>query len=500
MSEIVDVLAGMRKRWTRVLEPTCGQGSFVRGILDSELTIREIYGVEIQRGHLEKARRSCTSSRRTRVELRTGDVFKIAFQDELSWREKGPLLVVGNPPWVTNSELGSLGSSNVPKKSNLKNLRGIDAMTGESNFDIAEFIWLKLLKDLQHERPTIALLCKTSVARNVLKYAHDTDLPITDAAIRRLDAMEWFGAAVDACLFSVQVTEGDASYEAAVYEDLRAARPAYRIGFVNGQFVADIEAYSRTAFLDGASPMEWRQGVKHDAATVMELASSIENGTLTNKLGEVVNVEPDYLYPLLKGSDLHHERSPRMVVVVTQKRVGEDTTPLKRRAPQLWRYLERHADVFTRRKSPIYNRQPAFSMFGVGDYSFAPHKVAVSGFHKTPHFRAVGPIDGQPVMLDDTCYFVPCPSAEVAVLVTALLNSAECQDFLRAIAFSDAKRPIQKKVLKRINLQALLDHLGHAEVARRTGDTIRALEPWRSAAAAAISASGFALLADRRPE
>ena len=83
--------------------------------------------------------------------------------------------------------------------------------------------------------------------------------------------MEWFGAAVDACLFSVQLTEGEASYEAEVYEDLHAPRAAYRIGFVKGQYVADIKTYARTAFLDGESSMEWRQGLKHDAATVMEL-------------------------------------------------------------------------------------------------------------------------------------------------------------------------------------------------------------------------------------
>ena len=34
--------------------------------------------------------------------------------------------MVGNPPWVTNAELGSLGSVNLPEKSNFQNLGGFN--------------------------------------------------------------------------------------------------------------------------------------------------------------------------------------------------------------------------------------------------------------------------------------------------------------------------------------------------------------------------------------
>ena len=45
-----------------------------------------------------------------------------------------PILVIGNPPWVTNSAMGLLGGSNLPSKSNFQRLRGLDAITGKSNF------------------------------------------------------------------------------------------------------------------------------------------------------------------------------------------------------------------------------------------------------------------------------------------------------------------------------------------------------------------------------
>jgi hypothetical protein len=59
--------------------------------------------------------------------------------------DKDICLFIENPPWATNSELSSIESENVPQKSNIKNLRGIEAITGKSNFDITEYIIIKLL-------------------------------------------------------------------------------------------------------------------------------------------------------------------------------------------------------------------------------------------------------------------------------------------------------------------------------------------------------------------
>jgi len=38
-----------------------------------------------------------------------------------------------NPPWVTNSQLSALNSNNLPAKSNFKQAKGIDAITGKQN-------------------------------------------------------------------------------------------------------------------------------------------------------------------------------------------------------------------------------------------------------------------------------------------------------------------------------------------------------------------------------
>jgi hypothetical protein len=47
-------------------------------------------------------------------------------------------------------------------------------------------------------------------------------------------------------------------------------------------------------------------------------------------------------------------------------------------------------------------------LFGIGEYSLAPFKVAVSGFYKQSHFSVLGPGEaGQLPLVDDTCYMLP---------------------------------------------------------------------------------------------
>lgn len=103
-------------------------------------------------------------------------------------------------------------------------------------------------------------------------------------------------------------------------------------------------------------------------------------------------------------------------------------------------------------------------MFGIGDYSFAPFKVAVSGLHKQPRFRLIHPAGGRPVMLDDTCYFIACDSARQAALVSALLNHRAAAEFFLSLIFVDSKRPVTKRLLGRIDLIELLKLVARREL------------------------------------
>jgi len=457
------------------LEPTCGSGGFIRGLLDSLSPPDEIMGFEIQNSHLEHALQIARSSRSAKVQVRKANIFDLDMKRDLYWHTEGPLLVVGNPPWVTNSALGVLGSWNLPRKSNLKKLRGIEAITGSSNFDIAEFIWIKLITELADANPTIAMLCKMSVARNILQYARDNAIRLSHSWLRRIDAKKHFRAAVDACLFCIEIGGDSTRYEAPVFCDLYSSHPETVMGFARGRLVANIEAYRKVEFADGHCPIVWRQGIKHDAAQVMELEREV-NG-LSNRKGETVDVESEHVYPLMKSSDLFHQNSarPRLSVIVTQSRIGDDTYRLESDAPRLWSYLNSHRDVFDSRKSSIYRGKPPFAMFGIGDYSFARFKVAVSGLHKEPRFRIVAPVKDRPVMLDDTSYFLSCESIEQAALIAAILNHETTRQFIRSTMFADAKRPITKRLLQRIDLAAVLNSVGRKSILKAADEELARL-------------------------
>lgn len=112
----------------------------------------------------------------------------------------------------------------------------------------------------------------------------------------------------------------------------------------------------------------------------------------------------------------------------------------------------------------IYNGKPLFSIFGIGDYSFKPYKVAISGLYKTYHFTLVLPQHGKPVMLDDTCYFIGFDNVKFAVYAILLLNNPKTEEFLKSITFSDAKRVFTKDILMRLNLLFIANNITQNEI------------------------------------
>jgi hypothetical protein len=104
-----------------------------------------------------------------------------------------------------------------------------------------------------------------------------------------------------------------------------------------------------------------------------------------------------------------------------------------------------------------------FALFGIGDYTFASWKVAVSGLHRTPRFALIGPVNEKPVLFDDTCYFLPFQDEHEARVVAEILNSEECKEFLTSLTFTDSKRPITVELLQRLNIRAIAEDAGLAD-------------------------------------
>lgn len=140
---------------------------------------------------------------------------------------------------------------------------------------------------------------------------------------------------------------------------------------------------------------------------------------------------------------------PRKYVIITQKKIGEDTADLSKKFQKLYQYLKEHDYLFERRKSGIYKDMPSFSIFGIGNYSFKPYKVAISGLYKRSTFSLILPENDKPVMLDDTCYFLGFDNLCEAIFIWSILNTEHVQQLLAAIVFLDAMRPYTKDVFMR---------------------------------------------------
>lgn len=246
-----------------IVEPTCGVGNFLKSSLLFEAN--EYYGIEINPKYCEICRDSINNGK---VNIINSDFF--AFSSKALIKDKRQILVIGNPPWVTNSTLSALGSDNLPIKANFKGLKGIDAITGASNFDICEYIILQLINEYRNTNTIISMLCKTSVARNVFKELKRNDIAFVSCDILEFDASKVFGINASACTLVIQLSDKPLSSNFCnVYDFEYPDTIKSQFGYLKGQFYNNLD--TDTENFDGKCCFEWRQGIKHDCSKVMEL-------------------------------------------------------------------------------------------------------------------------------------------------------------------------------------------------------------------------------------
>lgn len=445
--------------FNNVIEPTFGKGSFVEAISKVLNNVQTIKGLEIQTDYYKETLTKEVSG--IDYHLFNDDFF--GFDLNKLFGKQGKNLIVGNLPWVTVSQLSAFESKNIPKKANIKGLSGYDALTGKSNFDIAEYMSLSLLNIMNglKETSVLALLVKNIVAKNIIKYIPASNIRPDLFDIYKFDAKKEFNVSADACLMMIGFNTGhkfdDVVDEYSLYEPNDRIN---RFGWSNNKFVSNVAKYQKPVMFDKTTDWDWRSGVKHDASRVMELKR--EKNEWVNGLKEHYTdsqLSDKYIYPLVKSSDVHKQsihKTFRKYVIITQKLPKEDTSHIETDSPTMWNYLQSHKAYFDKRKSSIYRKSAPFSIFGVGDYSFKPYKVAISGMYKKPDFAILPITNGKPVMTDDTVYFVGFDDMMAANIFSAVLNRKKAKTLLASITFNDAKRPYTKDVLKRVDVIAIL--------------------------------------------
>ena len=438
-----------------VLEPTCGTGSFLKASLLFNAQI--YYGIEINPFYCHQCKLQIIDER---IKIINADIFNYDLRSLLHNLDE--ILVIGNPPWVTNSDLSKQNATNALRKANIKALNGFDAITGASNFDICEYIILQMIELIQEKKSILAMLCKTSVARNIFRELNRRNIKYDSFSIYKFNAQKIFNIGAAACLLAIEFN----------YSNNNIQKPCNVYDFENFESPIEILNYSNGKILNfsllednfyGKSCFEWRQGVKHDCSKIMEL--TFNGNCFINGNNEIVDIEKEYVFPLIKSSMFKQAviKVFSKYVIVTQTKIKEDTQPIKNVAPKTWQYLYRHLENFEKRKSSIYKNSPLFSMFGIGDYSFAKYKVGISGFYKNPFFALLDGSD-KPIMTDDTSYFISFDNYDIAYLAMLFLNNRKVKQYLTQISFQDAKRPYTKQILNNLDFQKIIEIISFDDI------------------------------------
>ncbi len=446
------------KSYNTYIEPTCGDGYFLYGLKKVDIQKNKLSGWEINPAHVQFANQLLNQEDEFLDIVKEQDFFSIDW-DEVNEKYDHPIFFIGNPPWVTNAELGKLLSKNLPQKQNMDSLSGFDAITGKSNFDISEWMLRKVIDFISGTDSGFSFLIKTSVARKLYIYIHDTKKKVKNISIKMIDTKKHFNVSVDGCLFSVHgCRTGSKSYKCSVHDDLSSS-PGSVMGFLNKKIISDITKYEKYSHIDCGSEFKWRSGIKHDSSKVMEF--DFVDGVLTNGLKEEVEFPFDYLYPMYKSSNISKDSlpDPGKYMLVTQQKIGEDTSVIRDTSPKTWAYLIEHESCLNGRKSSIYKDSNPFSIFGVGDYSFKKYKISISGLYKNLKFSKIDMFKGKPIVLDDTCYFLGFNTAELRDFVFEMLDSDVCSEFIKSIIFLDSKRPITVSLLNRISIKNISIYL-----------------------------------------
>lgn len=150
-------------------------------------------------------------------------------------------------------------------------------------------------------------------------------------------------------------------------------------------------------------------------------------------------LEPGLLYPLLRGRDVNRwQAAPSLHILMMQDRKtrrGLAETEVQQNYPKVWAYLKRFEKplrersgflrYFTRKdkRGQVVETGPFYSMFNVGDYTFAPWKVV---WREQAAWFTCAVAEAQndlPTIPDHKLMLVDCQSREEAHYLCAVLNS-----------------------------------------------------------------------------
>jgi methylase of polypeptide subunit release factors len=159
------------------------------------------------------------------------------------------------------------------------------------------------------------------------------------------------------------------------------------------------------------------------------------------KVDEVTEpIEPDLLYPLLRGRDVQRWKAEPSAWILVPHTVATgwqaiSEEQMQRNYPRTWGYLSRFRQVLLNRVAYKLLRMghPFYILKDISTYTFAPWKVVWTRLARI-EAAVVGLHEGKPIVPQETVTLVECSSANEAHYICALVNSSPFQ--FAAISYS----------------------------------------------------------------
>lgn len=153
-------------------------------------------------------------------------------------------------------------------------------------------------------------------------------------------------------------------------------------------------------------------------------------------------VESSLVYPLLRGADVARwKATPEANIILTHEpKMRLKAIPVKRMQtefPRTYSYFKRFEAMLQKR--PAFRRYfkedaPFYSIFNIGEYTFAPYKVVWREQAAGLTAAIIGPVKRRPVIPDHKLMMVDLNSAEEAHYLCAVLNSSPARLAVAAYA------------------------------------------------------------------
>jgi hypothetical protein len=421
--------------------------------------------------------------------------------------------VVGNPPWINWESLpeGYRSASNhLWQRYGLFVHKGMDVILGKGKKDISTLMTVVALDAFLKNEGKLAFVITQSVwktsgaAQGFRRFMLPGARPFRILSTDDLSSVQVFeGAATRTSVFVAK--KGERTSYPLPYTYWQKTVRGKTLGFDNSledvlAMTRRLDFYARSVSKDdptsawlttgekaaraldkvlGRSCYKAHEGVNSGGANAvywLDIVDRRPDGNLIvrniiegakKKVDQITTVvEPELVYPLLRGKDVTRWRAaPQAHLLMVQnpkERTGIDERSLQEKQPKTYAYLKRfeqhlrqraaYRKYFTakdKKTGEIREKGPFYSMFNVGEYTFAPWRIVWREQASQMTAATVGPHDDTLVMPDHKLMLVDVTSEAEAHYVCALINSS----ITRAIVLGYAIGiQMSTHVVERVNL------------------------------------------------